>query len=140
MQGPGEYRLEAAAIMKAIPVSVTVEHDRDDRIRSAFASALSAVGFRTGVNTSRYQLQVRLSLTEVQLPNQTNKYTRYVIDGNLTDTSTGDILFPYNIHGREGHMTLLEAEARALRAAENKIKGDYAEALSAFLSHLIPEK
>ncbi|GHV78119.1 hypothetical protein AGMMS49942_29400 [Spirochaetia bacterium] len=140
MKAPEDFRLEAAAIMKTIPVSVTVQNDRDDRIRSAFTTALSAAGFRTGDNNARYQLRVRLSLTEVQLPNQTNKFTRYVVDGNFTDTISGDILFPYNNNGREGHITLPESENRAVQAAEDKIKGEYPQALQTFLSHLIPQK
>jgi hypothetical protein len=142
MKGPESFRLEAANIMKAIPVSVTVQNDRDDRIRAAFAAALSAAGFRTagaGVNNARYQLRAQLSLSEVTL-NNPNKFARYVIDGNFTDTSTGDVLFPYNINGREGHQNLPEAETRAVRAAEEKIKGEYPGAQQTFLSRLIPGK
>ena len=137
---PEDYRLEASNILKTIPVSVIVQNDRDDRIRAAFAAVFSAAGFRTGGNNSRYKLQVRLSLSEEQFPNQTVKFARYVIDGNFTDTASGAVLFPYNINGREGHPTLPEAETRAVRAAEQKIKEGYAEALSAFLSQLIPKK
>jgi hypothetical protein len=140
MTAPEGYRLEAAAIIKTIPVSVTVQNDRDDRIRGAFTSALSAAGFRTGDNNSRYLLLVRFSLTEVALPNQTTKFIRYVIDGNFTDTGTGDILFPYTGNGREGHITIPEAENRAVRAAEDKIKGEYPGVLTTFLSRLIPKK
>jgi hypothetical protein len=126
--------------LKTIPVSVIVQNDRDDRIRAAFAAVFSAAGFRTGGSNSRYQLQARLSLTEVQLPGQTNKFTRYVIDGNFTNTSTGAVLFPYNINGREGHITLPEAENRAVQTAADKIKGEYPGALQTFLSRLIPQK
>jgi hypothetical protein len=128
----------ANTVIKAIPVLVTVENDRDGRIRGAFAAALAAKGFGTGGNNSRYQLQARLSLSEA--PTQTNKFARYVVDGNFVDTATGIILFNYNINGREGHLNLPEAENRAVRAAENKIKGDYAAALTAFLSQLIPKR
>jgi hypothetical protein len=143
MKSPEGFRLEAATIIKSIPVSVTVQNDRADRIRAAFAAVLSAAGFRTagaGVNSARYQLRVQLFLSEVKLGNNPNKFARYVIDGNFTDTVSGAILFPYNINGREGHPKLPEAEDRAVRAAENKIKGEYAEALSAFLSRLIPKR
>lgn len=133
-----DYALMANTVIKAIPVLVTVENDRDGRIRGAFAAALAAKGFGTGGNNSRYQLQARLSLSEA--PTQTNKFARYVVDGNFVDTATGIILFNYNINGREGHLNLPEAENRAVRAAENKIKGDYAAALTAFLSQLIPKR
>jgi hypothetical protein len=140
IQRPEDYRLETSNIIKSIPVSVSVENDRDNRIRSAFASAFSSVGFRTGGNNSRYQLQARISLSEVELPNQTNKFVRYSIEGNFVDTSTGDILFPYSIVGREGHPILSEAENRAVRAAESKIREAYTQSLSAYLSQLIPKK
>jgi hypothetical protein len=141
MKRPEDYRLEASAIMNTIPVMVTVENDRNGRIRGAFTSALSSAGFRTGGTNSRYQLQARLSFSEVQLPSQTtNKFLRYLIDGDFVDTSTGDILFPYSINGREGHISLPEAEIRALGAAEGKIREDYIDALSAYLYRLIPKK
>ncbi|MDR1248698.1 MAG: LPP20 family lipoprotein [Treponema sp.] len=140
LQRPEDYRLEASNIIKNIPVLVTVENDRDNRIRGAFASAFSSAGFRTGGTNSRYQLQARISLSEVELPNQTNKFVRYSIEGNFVDTTTANILFPYSIVGREGHPILSEAEARAVRAAESKIKEEYTGALSAYLSQLIPQK
>jgi hypothetical protein len=141
MKHPEDYRLEASAIMNTIPVTVTVENDRNGRISGAFASALSSAGFRTGGTSSRYQLQGRLSFSEVQLPSQgTNKFIRYLIDGNFVDTSTGDILFPYSINGREGHISIPEAEIRALGAAERKIREDYIDTLSAYLYRLIPKK
>ncbi|MDR1250492.1 MAG: hypothetical protein LBK63_14485, partial [Treponema sp.] len=135
-----DYRLEIAGILRAMPVSVTVEGDRENRIRSAFAAALTEAGFRTGGTGTPYQLQARLSFSEVQLPNQSNKFVRYTLDGNFVDSAGGEILFPYNVNGREGHLNLSEAEARALRAAEAKIKDDYAKTLSSFLSQLIPNK
>jgi hypothetical protein len=144
MRQSEEYRLQSANIIKAIPVSVTVvvegEKDRENRIRGAFATALTAAGFRTGGNNAPYQLQAQLFLSEVQLPSQPNKFVRYVLDANFVDIAAGETLFPYNINGREGHLSLPEAEVRALRAAETKIKEDYTKTLSSFLAGLIPQK
>jgi hypothetical protein len=140
MRRSEDYRLASADIIKAIPVSVTVEGDRENRIRSAFTAALSAAGFRTGGTNAPYQLQARLSFSGAQLPNQSNQFVRYVLDGNFVDTRDGEILFPYNINGREGHLNISEAELRALRAAETTIKNDYTGALLGFLIHLIPSK
>jgi hypothetical protein len=134
-----EYRLEAANITRAIPVGVSVSGDRSGRIRAAFAEALSGAGFRTGGTNSRYRLEVDFSLTEVRL-NNPNKFIRYLIDGNLVDTSSGEVLFPYNINGREGHLSIPEAEERALKAAEGRIKGEYGGALAVFFSRVIPER
>jgi hypothetical protein len=140
MRQSEEYRLATTEIIKAIPVAVTVEGDRENRVSSAFANVLSTAGFRTGGANAPYRLQARLSFSEVQLPNQNNRFVRYVLDGNFVDTAAGQTLFPYNVNGREGHLNLSEAENRALRAAETKVKDDYGKTLSAFLAQLIPTK
>jgi hypothetical protein len=135
-----DYRLEAANITKNIPIGVRVTGDRSDRIRSAFASVISKAGFRSGENNPRYVLEVNLTLTEVQLPNQQNKFARYVVDANLTDTAGGVVLLPYNINGREGHLNLSEAENRAVATAEKKINEGYGGILADYLSTLLPKK
>jgi hypothetical protein len=132
---PGEYyRLRAREIAKNIPVAVQVDRDPAGRIGAAFARVLSDAGFRTGSVPSRYVLEVSLSLPEVDLPQNPNKFVRYIVDAGLRDTATGQILFPYNINGREGHTTLSEAENRAIRAAEREILASYAEALGSWLA------
>jgi hypothetical protein len=135
-----DYRLDRTAIIRAIPVSVTVEGDREIRLRSAFTSVFTDEGFRTGGNNAPYRLQGRISFSEVQLPNQPNKFVRYVLEGDFVETATGEVLFSYNVNGREGHLSIPEAEVRAIRAAETKIKEDYAETLSSFLVRLVPKK
>ncbi|MDR1105167.1 MAG: LPP20 family lipoprotein [Treponema sp.] len=135
-----DYRLEAANITKNIPIAVRVNNDRSDRIRGAFAAVISKAGFRSGGNNSRYVLNVTLTLSEVQLANQQNKFARYVVDANLTDTTEGMVLLPYNINGREGHLNISEAENRAVAAAEKKINEAYGGILSEYLSTLLPKR
>jgi hypothetical protein len=55
------------------------------------------------------------------------------VDANVTDTTTGIVLFPYNINGREGHTSLSEAENIAVGSAEAAITNDYLNALRVFL-------
>ncbi|MDR1144290.1 MAG: LPP20 family lipoprotein [Spirochaetaceae bacterium] len=129
-----DYRVEAAQIAKNIPVAVTVDDDRQNRIRSAFSAVLTGAGFRTGGNNSRYALKAVLTLEEVTFINNPYRWIRYMVDANLVDTSTGVVLFPYNVNDREGHTSLSEAENRALRAAETRIKNNYMDALGAFLT------
>jgi hypothetical protein len=134
------YRLEAMNIARNIPVTVRVSGDRADRIRGAFASAISGAGFRSGGTNARYVLDVTVAFEEVLFPNQPNKFTRYVVNANLTDTLGGAVLLPYTINGREGHLSLAEAENRAVTAAERRINESYGEALSAYLSTRLPGK
>jgi hypothetical protein len=133
------FRIEAAKITRNIPIAVRVENDRSNRVASAFSQALGKAGFRTGGN-SPYVLNVQVSFTPADLPNQQYKFVRYVVDANLTDTASGSILLPYNINGREGHLNISEAENRATAAAEKKIGAEYENTLKAYLDGLLPAK
>jgi hypothetical protein len=135
-----DYRLEAAKIAGNIPIAVRVRNDKSSRIQGAFAAVLNRAGFRSGGGNTRYVLNVDASFSPVEMANQNNKFVRYIIDANLTDTGTGNILLPYNINGREGHLNLPEAENRAVAAAEKKINENYGTVLSDYLSSLLPAK
>jgi hypothetical protein len=140
MKKGDEYRLEAVEIAKKIPVRVTVTNDSADRIRGAFVSAITQAGFRAGTGNSRYLLDVSVALSPVDLPNQSNTFVRYTVDAKLTDQETASILLPYNIGGRSGHLTAVEAENRAYSDAVRSINETYGDRLSAYLAALLPEK
>jgi hypothetical protein len=129
-----DYRLEIAAITKNIPIGVIVENDQRDRIRGAFEEVLTKAGFRSGGSNSPYLLKVLVNMSPVDLPNNPNKFVRYVVDANLEDRRSGDRLLPFSVSGREGHLSIPEAENRAIRAAETKIKETYRPVLDAYIS------
>ncbi|MCL1927328.1 MAG: LPP20 family lipoprotein [Treponema sp.] len=129
-----DYRLEATQIARSIPIAVNVENDIQNRIRGAFSSTLAKAGFLTGGSGGRYVLLATLSLNELDFPNNPYKFIRYVVDANLIDTTTGIVLFPYNINDREGHASLSEAQNIAVRAAETRINNEYLKALQGHLS------
>jgi len=135
-----EYRLEAQNIAKSIPVGITVKNDKAGRIHGAFAKALSDIGFRSGGNNSRYILDVNVSVSPVDLPNNINKFVRIELGANLTDTSEKSVLLPYNFTIREGHTTESEAENRVYTASERRIGEEYKNLLSDYLSQLLPKK
>jgi len=134
------YRIEAQNITKAIPVGIVVKNDKSGRIQGAFAKALSDIGFRSGGNNSRYVLNVDITVSPVDLPNNNNKFARIELGANLTDTSVKSVLLPYNFNSREGHITASEAENRAYMAAERKINEEYKDLLSDYLNQLLPKK
>jgi hypothetical protein len=129
-----DYRNEAAEIAKNIPITVTVENDRQDRVKNAFSKALSSAGFRTGGNASRYALKAKLVLEEIEYINNPYRWIRYTVEGNLADTAEETVLFPYSVTGREGHASQSEAEYRALRALESAITDSYVKELGDFLA------
>jgi hypothetical protein len=129
-----DYRNIAAEIAKSIPITVTVENDRNDRVKNAFSRALASAGFRTGGSGSRYALRAKFSLEQVDYANNPYRWVRYAVDASLADTTSGTVLFPYSASGREGHASLSEAENRALRVLENSITDSYVKELGDFLS------
>jgi hypothetical protein len=129
-----DYIYEADNIARQIPVNVTVENDSEGRIKSALAAALTGAGFRTGNSASRYVVNAKLSITPVDLPNQPNKFARFVLDAAFTDTTANVVLFTFNINGREGHSSQPEADQRALRKAEAQAKDEYGNALQDYLA------
>jgi hypothetical protein len=128
-----DYRYEAEKAAGLIPVNVTVSGDSDNRIKGAFATVLQEQGFRTGNNNSRYTIVAKLTLSPQDFAGGTFIYTRFVIDANLTDKTTGTVLFPFNITGRSGHSTQQQADERAIQDAVKQIQSDYGNALARYL-------
>ncbi|MDR2096036.1 MAG: LPP20 family lipoprotein [Treponema sp.] len=138
MKKGDDYRLEALNITRNIPIGVNVTNDSQSRISGAFRGILTDVGFRSGGNTSRYILRINVSLEPVNLPGQANKFSRCVIDANLMDMNDDTILLPWNFNLRSGHLNQSEADNRAIRDAEAKIKAEYGSILKDYLSSVLP--
>jgi hypothetical protein len=140
MKKGDDFRLEAANIAKNIPIGVKVDNDRSNRIRGAFSEAINQAGFKSGGIDSRYVLNVDMELNPVDLPNNTNKFVRYVVNANLVDQNTKTVLLPYTVNGREGHLSIAEAENRAVTGVERKIKDSYGGLLSEYVLTLARAK
>jgi hypothetical protein len=135
---PENFRLEALAIARRIPVELRVDNDGTGRLHSAFARVIGGKGFVSGGRDSRYALEAALALNPVDLPGQQNQFVRYELSANLVDRHTGNVLVPYHVSGREGHVSRPEAENRAITAMEQHIAGAWSAAFSAYLDSLTP--
>jgi hypothetical protein len=134
------YRREATEMVKNIPIGVAVTNDRSNRIQSAFAAVINKAGFKSGGTSGRYVLKVQVTLDPVDNPNQSNKFVRYVVVANLMDTTENSVLLPFSINGREGHLSISEAENRAIMAAEKKINESYGGELSGYFLALLSKQ
>ena len=121
-----------------IHVAVRVKNDKDGRLESAFSEAVKKAGFKTVPGNSAhdadapYILNVVLNLEPLETPASTeNKYVRYTVKAELSDSRTGKIILPWSTGGREAHFTQGEAEQRALRTIEADVKKRFAEQFSA---------
>ncbi|MCL2441653.1 MAG: LPP20 family lipoprotein [Treponema sp.] len=132
------YRLEAQNIIKTIPVNIRVNNDRNGRIYGAFARRFADWGIEASTVNSRYVLDVDVTLSPVDLPNNPNIFVRIELAANLRDTNQNLALIPYTFNSREGHTSMAEAENRAIAAAERNINEVFAVLLSDYLSKLMP--
>ena len=126
------YRIAAAEIVKNIPIAINVTNDKENRIKTAFSEAINKAGFRSASSNTRYVLNAVLNLTSTENPNQKNQFSSYSVEARLIDTQQGGVvLFPFNISGREGHVTIQDAENRAINMAVREINEKYGEAFLA---------
>jgi hypothetical protein len=126
-------RAEQLKIAQGVAFRVSAAGDRDDRIKSAIAAVATAQGFKAGGDdSSRYAIEAKISLSEVTLKGNDNKFSRYVLDIQVKD---GDaVLVPFSDNGRSGQATLAEAENRALRTAEAAVKDKFQAAFVEYLT------
>ncbi|MDR0321680.1 MAG: LPP20 family lipoprotein [Treponema sp.] len=135
------YRQEAQSIIRTIPISVRVTNDRATRIFNAFAGCLAEFGFEStssASSNSRYVLNVNVTLSPVDLPDNRNIFSRIELAASLRDVNSGRVLVPYNFNRREGHTTQAEAENRCFLMAEKGINEEFAGLFSDFLSQIHP--
>ena len=139
MKRGDDYRIEAVEVAKNIPIGVVVTGDRDNRVRNAFAGVVTRTGFRSGAANSRYVIRVSYNVNRVDLPGQQNQFVRYELIAGLEDTAGGNnTMFAHpSITGREGHLSVSEAEERAFRAVERRVTADFEPAFKNFLDNLI---
>jgi len=137
MEQGDTYRLEAQKIASTVPIGIKVFNDKNGRIHNAFAKAFLEHGFKTGGDRSRYLFDVEIAFSPVEITNNSNRFTRITLNSNLVDTSNNTVLLPWSYTDRHGHLTLVEAENRAYIAAENRIKTEFNDVLTAFLSQMI---
>ena len=132
------YRLEAQNIISTIPINIRVANDRNGRIYGAFARCFADWGFDASSANSRYVLNVNIAMSQVNLANDQNYFSRIEVSAVLTDTATGTVLLPYNFNTREGHTSLIDAENRAIAIAERAINEEFGGLLSDYLNSLSP--
>jgi hypothetical protein len=128
-------RAEQLKIAQNLTFSVTVSGDQGDRIKTAIASVITGAGFKIDdPSASRYAVVAKITISEITLQGNDNKFARYVLDVQIKDSKSGTVLIPFSDNGRSGQATLAEAENRALRSAETAIKEKLGKAFVDYLA------
>lgn len=136
IRSSASLKLDCVAIAQAIPIYVEIVNDTDGRISSAFKSILSNQGFKMGGENSPYAVQGVLDLSPVEFSQNENKFSRYIIKASLLDSSSGKILMPFSVDGREGHASQEEANNRAIKKASQRIESEFGIAFGSYLTQL----
>ena len=139
MRRGDDYRIAAAEVVRNIPIGIAVTGDRGDRIRNAFAGVVTRAGFRSGGADSRYVIRVSYNVFPVDFPGQPNQFVRFELIAAFEDTAGGSAtLFAHpSMLGREGHLTVFEAEERAFRTVERRIAAEFEPAFRAYFDNLM---
>jgi hypothetical protein len=132
------YILEAANIIKNISVGFNVRRDSNNRVRDAFAKALSSEGLRTQGSSTPYVLEINIDMSEAVFPNNNFIFCRYTLSANLIERATGSVILPFNFTDREGHTTYAEAQNRAFIAIERIVNERYPDVFREYLAALLP--
>jgi len=140
------YELEAKRIANGITIGIETGDIQADggaggyekRIGNAFSGVFNSLGFITesaGSKRPDYILKADFYLKpEPASDRYDNKYASYRMDAVLTGKDTGRTIFTFSKSGREGHLTLEQAEERAVRDAVQKIQTEYRDAFLDFIS------
>jgi len=138
----GEWFLQRSReILTEIPIGINVRNDRGQRIRGAFASAFADLGLRSAGINPRFVLDVNVSIRRDEHLVQGAEFAWIEISANLTDTSTGSVLLPYNFNFRgPARFTMQEAENLAFNDAVQRIGREYGNLVSEYLAGLVPRR
>jgi len=139
VQSVDSLNIEASNILKAITVLINVKGDQNNRIRDAFAKALSAEGLRTQ-GSGPYTLRVTLSMEEAVFPGNKNKFCSFTVSAELVENATNSVLVPISFTDRAGHQTYERAQAVALQQSEKIIAEKFPPAFKQYIDSLLPKK
>lgn len=119
---------------RAIPFSVTVKNDRDQRIETLLSEMVTSRGFVVA-DTGPISIRGEVVIEDLELP-RPEKFVRWQIILNVLDPSGSNVV-SHSQRGREGHITQSEAVARAFRAMEREINNDFSKKLFKYFDTLI---
>lgn len=106
----------------------------NDRIRMAVMEGLDRQGLPVSLEAhlnADVVVKGTVEFEPVEMPQ--GKFIRWIASFELADPSTGQVIGSVNRQGREGHLTASEAEARAVRAAQQELVENLSSKLASFI-------
>lgn len=106
-----ELRLKQNQLASSVTVKVSVQNDKDGSVYGALVSALTSRGITVADGNSLYSINATVSIEETPSLDSKNVYMRYAFDSPVV-YADGSVAKPFNISGREGHLTAEQARQR----------------------------
>ncbi|MEK6689951.1 MAG: LPP20 family lipoprotein [Nitrospirota bacterium] len=116
-------------------IGVEVTGEKGDDVKNAIIEGLNIQGFSVakGNQTEDLSIKGEVEFKEVYIENPEFKFVRWTANFKLIDKSTRKVIGSINNSGKEGHLTIKDAEERAL----NRMKEDIANEVSKKLTDFI---
>jgi len=130
-------------LAKNFKIMVAVTGENSEPIRNAIVEGLNRQGLpvvAAGLTPSDFQpdllVKGAVTLEPVQMPaggSPRTHFVRWAAAFDLTDEASQQVIGSVARQGREGHLTEPEAEARALRSAEQEVSDDVGRQIADFI-------
>ena len=128
-------KMKCLDILKSIPIKITVEGDKNSKLKAAFSDVLTSTGFQTSeLKNCRYVLSAKLTIDDEVISGNNKTIIRYSLIAEFIDVILNESLIPFSISGREIHFNKTNAESKALTVLEKKIKKDFKKVFEEYLN------
>ena len=125
-----------AILFREFFIGVTVTGDRSMEIRNALIEGLNQQGFTISDNLNKVNVLIRGNVTIKALDRGTPewKYVEWRTHFDLMDKKGGESVFgSVNKNGRQGHVTLQQAESRAVGKIRKALTTEIAEEVKRYI-------
>lgn len=125
----------ARVLLKDFAVMVTVKGDRAAEVQQALTEALNQKGFSVSFNSAKADVFARgnVQIRPMDQGSAQWKFVRWKAYFDLVDRQGGVVFGSVQKSGKEGHVTISEAEERAVRKIRKVLAADISKDLSAYI-------
>ncbi len=123
------------ALLRDFFIAVSVSGSRANEIRQALVEAFNQKGFSVSEDISRASVLARgnIEINPIEQKSSEWKFVRWKAYFDLVDQQGGAVFGSVKKTGREGHLTIPQAEERAVRKMRKLLSTEIAEDMTKFI-------
>ncbi len=127
---------EANAAAKAVSCKIDIQNDEENKVTILLEELINDMGFVLSENNV-LKIDGNILLEKTDLKRDL-EFVRYELQINVTDNKD-NVIVSMSEKGREGHVSVSEAKARAIRTLSKKINKQLKKKLIAYLDGMVLE-